>query len=179
MPWLRRARSWHRANLSGSKGNCMLLKSLLLLKARGGPERSVQPSFIPNTPSKRHPYSNGSRYAFRERQENLWIIVPALQTWYLDLYARKKRIRDQSFDQTLLTWYKQLVSACLSLVESNTCHGDIKERGTMKAGHHLNGALLAVLGRPMRIATSPPLSSCPIQLSNSRALIHHKPDLLS
>lgn len=53
-------------------------------------------------------------------------MFPLYKHGNLDLYARKKRERDQSFDQTLRTWYKQLVSAVSSLVESNTYHGDIK-----------------------------------------------------
>lgn len=60
---LRRARSWHKSNPSGFKGNCMLL----CRKRAGGPERSVQPFFIANAPSAHHPSPNGPRYGFRGR----------------------------------------------------------------------------------------------------------------
>ena len=53
-------------------------------------------------------------------------MFPFYKNGNLDLYARKKGTRDQSFDQTLRTWCKQLVSAVSSLVEFNTYHGDIK-----------------------------------------------------
>ena len=53
-------------------------------------------------------------------------MFPLYKNGDLDLYARKKGTRDQSFDQTLRTWYKQLVSAVSSLIDSNPYHGDIK-----------------------------------------------------
>ena len=53
-------------------------------------------------------------------------MFPFYKNGNLDLYARKKGTRDQSLDQTLRTWCKQLVSAVSSLVEFNTYHGDIK-----------------------------------------------------
>jgi len=53
-------------------------------------------------------------------------LFPLYKHGNLDLYARKKRTRDQSFDQTLRAWYKQLVLAVKSLVDFNTYHGDIK-----------------------------------------------------
>lgn len=53
-------------------------------------------------------------------------LFPLYKHGNLDLYASRKRTQDQSFDQTLRTWYKQLVSAVKSLVDANTYHGDIK-----------------------------------------------------
>lgn len=53
-------------------------------------------------------------------------LFPLYKHGNLDLYASKNRTRDQSFDQSLRTWYKQLVLAVKSLVDFNTYHGDIK-----------------------------------------------------
>jgi serine/threonine protein kinase len=53
-------------------------------------------------------------------------LFPLYKNGNLDKYAPMARSSDQSFYQTLRTWFKQLVSAVQCLVDHNTYHGDIK-----------------------------------------------------
>jgi len=62
----------------------------------------------------------------KEDQRICGYLFPLYKRGNLDNYARKKRKRDPSFDVTVRTWFKQLVSAVKSLIDANTYHGDIK-----------------------------------------------------